>query len=139
MDLELPHRGIALAHKQIISWAKQNKQKEVLIAEDDIQFSDFGAFTYFISQKPIDFDLYLGGITWGTVRTDNTVADFSGTMLYAAHERFYDAILSLDITRDYDRAMAGLGRFVVCSPMVACQHSGFSDNQRRFIDFAPTI
>lgn len=37
--------------------------------------------------------------------------------------------------KDMDRAMAGLGKFVVCNPMVACQQSGFSDHHNRNVNF----
>lgn len=122
-------------HQQIIRWAKQRGQRDVCIAEDDVQFSSPGAFDYFVRNKPIDFDLYLGGITWGMVGNDNTVRDFSGTMLYIVHERFYETILDLSQIKDYDRMMAGLGHFVVCNPMVVCQHDGFSDNTQRQLKF----
>lgn len=51
------------------------------------------------------------------------------------HEPFYDRILNLADDSDFDRMMAGLGRFVVCNPMVACQHDGFSDNTHRHVNF----
>lgn len=139
IDETLPSRGISLAHKQIIRWAKQNGLKEICIAEDDVQFSAPGAFNYFINRKPANFDIYLGGITWGSIRENYTVRDFSGTMLYIACEKFYDVILSLPEDKDYDRAMAGLGKFVICDPMIAWQHNGYSDNQRRYIDFGPLL
>lgn len=136
-DKELPCRGISRAHKQIVSWAKQNKLEEVWIAEDDIEFSAPGAFDYFVSQKPDDFDIYLGGIIWGTIQEDHTVKDFAGATLYVASDRFYDTILNLPEDRDFDRAMAGMGKFIICEPMVACQHDGYSDNSRENMDFGP--
>lgn len=135
IDESFPCRGILRAHQQIVSWANQQGLTEVCIAEDDVQFSSSGAFDYFMSQKPMDFDLYLGGITWGIFENDYTVRDFSGTMLYMVHERFYETILNLREAKDFDRMMAGLGRFVVCNPMVSCQHDGFSDNAQRQLDF----
>jgi hypothetical protein len=138
-DQESPKRGISKAHKQIVEWAKYQQLPYVLIAEDDIWFSAPGALDYFLIHQPADFDLYVGGIIWGDVLPDNTVSDFAGSTLYIASDRFYDAILDLPEDKDYDRAMAGLGKFVVCCPMVAFQHTGYSDNHQRDCDFNPVI
>ena len=78
IDNTLPCRGISRAHKQIVTWARDQDYEEVLIAEDDIRFTALGAFQYFLKNKPTDFDIYLGGITWGTVKNNQTVNDFSG-------------------------------------------------------------
>jgi hypothetical protein len=139
VDEALPCKGISKAHKQIISWAKGNGLEDVLIAEDDLHFSAAGAFDHFINCKPFDFDIYLGGISWGSIRSDGSVHDFSGTTLYFANERFYDTLLNLPEDKDYDRAMAGLGRFFVCMPMVVMQHNGFSDNHQRHVDYGPVL
>jgi hypothetical protein len=123
-DYECPQRGISKAHKQIIAWAKSGGLPAVLIAEDDIAFSGPGALDYFLNEQPSDFDLYLGGIVWGDIQSDHTVDDFAGTTLYLAYQRFYPTLLDLPEDKDYDRALAGRGKFVVCSPLVASQHSG---------------
>jgi hypothetical protein len=138
-DPEYPQRGISKAHKQIVAWAKQQHLPQVVVAEDDIWFSAPGALNYFLDHQPTDFDLFLGGIIWGDIKSDNTVADFSGNTLYVAKERFYDTILNLAEDKDMDRAMAGLGKFVVCNPMVACQQSGFSDHHNRHVNFDAVI
>ena len=127
----------AEAHKQIIQFAKHENLTEVLIAEDDIKFTSTSAFAFYLKNKPVNCDIYLGGIIWGKLKEDNSVNDFSGTTLYLANQRFYDVLLSLPEGKDYDRALAMKGRFIVCNPMVAVQHSGFSDNQKRNIDFGP--
>jgi hypothetical protein len=138
-DLECPQRGISKAHKQIVAWAKYQGLPQIVIAEDDIWFSAPGALDYFLDHQPADFDLFLGGIIWGDIKSDNTVADFSGNTLYVARESFYDTILNLPEDKDIDRAMAGLGKFVVCSPMVACQQAGYSDHHDRQVNFDMTI
>lgn len=48
-------------------------------------------------------------------------------------------ILNLPEDKDYDRAMAGPGKYIVCDPLVASQCNGYSDNQRRYIDFGPSV
>lgn len=138
-DPESTRRGISKAHKQIIAWAKANQLSSVLIAEDDVWFSALGALDYFLNQQPADFDLFLGGIIWGEIKCDHTVEDFAGAMLYLANARFYDTILTLPEDKDYDRAMAGRGKFVVCHPMVASEHVGFSDHHQRETHFRQMI
>lgn len=120
--------GISKAHKQIIAWAAAHGRPQVLIAEYDVLFSAVGALDYFLANIPPDFDLYLGGIIWGNVKSKDIVDDFAGPTLYLVNERFYATLLNLREDIDYDRAMAGLGRFVVCNPMVVCQLDGYSDH-----------
>jgi hypothetical protein len=88
LDTENPKRGIAKAHKQIIQWASNQNLPSILIAEDDIKFTAKRAFEYFIKNEPPDFDLYLGGITYGKINTDNSVTDFAGTHLYKINKKF---------------------------------------------------
>ncbi len=128
-------KGISLAHKQIVQYAKDLKLPSILIAEDDIKFTDLGAFDFFLKNMPGDFDLYLGGITWGHIRKDNSITDFSGPILYLIHERFYDIFLSIHEDYHIDRALKNRGRFIVCNPMVAIQHDGFSDNSKRIMHY----
>src|SRR6266404_95325 len=73
MDDEGPHVGISRAHKQIVKYALERNWSEVLIGEDDLRFTAEGAFDFFISKKPSDFDIYLGGIYCGNIKGDNSV------------------------------------------------------------------
>lgn len=134
-DNDYPARGILKAHQQIVAWAKQQGLPRVIIAEDDIKFSAKGAWRFYLDQIPGDFDLYLGGITWGSLSPDQTVADFSGTALYTVSNRFYDIFLSLQPGPDFDRQLARQGIFKVCHPFVVSQHDGYSDNSRRIMKF----
>jgi hypothetical protein len=68
-------------------------------------------------------------------RKDNSVIDFSGPILYLIHERFYDTFLSINENNHIDRALKNRGRFIVCNPMVAIQHDGFSDNSKRIMHY----
>lgn len=135
LDKENPKRGIAKAHKQIIKWASNQNLPSVLIAEDDIKFTAIGAFDYFTKNEPNDFDLYLGGITYGKINTDNSVNDFAGTHLYKINQKFYNTFLSLPEEKDIDRSLAHKGKFIVCNPFVAIQQNGFSDNQKKYQDY----
>lgn len=139
IDSQFTCKGISQAHKQIIQFAKQEKLTEILIAEDDIQFTSPSSFAFYFKNKPANYDIYLGGIIWGKMNDDNSVDDFSGTTLYLANQKFYEVLLSLPEDKDYDRALAKKGKFIVCNPMVVVQHNGYSDNQKKYIDFAPYI
>jgi hypothetical protein len=134
-DSKDPKRGISQAHKRIVVWAKEQQLPSVMIAEDDIKFTAPGAFDHFMKNQPADFDLYLGGIYYGKIKEDNSVDDFAGIMLYTIHERFYDTFISVDEQEHIDRGLAGMGRFVVCNPIVALQHNGYSDNRGCYMDY----
>jgi hypothetical protein len=139
LDKEMPARGILKAHQQVISYAKREGLNKITIAEDDIHFTAKGAYRYYLANEPHDYDLYLGGITWGNIEPDGKVNDFSGTSLYTITERFYDTFLELQPGMDFDRQLAGRGIFQVCYPLVAFQHNGYSDNSHRFMDFTRYI
>lgn len=135
VDPEKICRGISRAHKQIVADAKSKGLPNALIAEDDLHFTAPGAYEFFLRKIPSDYDLYLGGVIWGKIKKDNRIDDFSGTTLYLVHEKFYDELLSVPEETDFDRALAHRGNFFVCNPQVVVQHSGFSDNQKRYIHF----
>ena len=107
----------------------------ILIAEDDVKYTAKMAFEYFIINEPKDYDLYLGGITYGKINTDNSVKDFAGTHFYKIHQRFYKTFLSLPEEKDIDRSLAHKGKFIVCNPFVAIQQNGYSDNQKKYQNY----
>jgi hypothetical protein len=130
-----PFRGINLAHKQIVRWARQEKLPMVCIAEDDFHLTAPGAWEYFIKNIPADFDLYLSGVYCGAVNKDNSVVDFCGLHLYIVHERFYSCYLGVDEMTNLDRGLAGRGRYIVSNPFCAIQHDGWSDNKQRYASY----
>lgn len=131
-----PSAGIAMAHQQIVKWAIRENLPEITIAEDDLLFTADDAFKYYQQSKPPTFDLYLGGITYGELMSDNTVKDFAGTHLYTIHQNFYSTFLDQNGEMDIDRALKNKGKFVVCNPMVAIQRDGFSDNRNKVMDYS---
>lgn len=131
LDEANPKRGISKAHKQIVQWALIEGLETVTIAEDDVKFTAPGAYNYFLSQQPADFDIYLGGITYGKITSDGSVEDFAGTHLYQIKRKFFDKFLSLPEEKDIDRSLANKGAFKVCNPFVAIQHDGYSDNHKK--------
>src|SRR4051812_48537305 len=62
-----PPTGISQAHKQIIRHAKEASLPMVLVMEDDVKFTSHDAFDRFVQNIPTDFDLYLGGISFGDI------------------------------------------------------------------------
>lgn len=139
---ETPAAGICRAHKQIILAAKQTGKPSILVMEDDVRFSAPGAFAYYLSRIPQDYDLYFGGIYFGKVMPDGRVTQFSGTHCYICHERFYDTILSLPEKDHIDVELSVLAtepgstiRFQVCQPFVCDQRPGWSDSRQEMVDF----
>lgn len=128
-------RGINLAHKQIVRWAREERLPMVCIAEDDLKITGKGCWDLFLKNIPSDFDLYLSGIYCGKIEADNTVIDFCGLHLYIVHERFYDCYLGVDEMTNIDRGMANRGRYVVSNPFCAIQYDGWSDNKRRYASY----
>jgi hypothetical protein len=134
-----PKRGIAKAHKKIISYAYDNNLSSVMIAEDDIKFTSPGAFDYFLKNEPAEYDIYLGGIFYGNIKADGSVNDFAGATLYVVKQQFYAVFLSLPENEniDFDRALVGKGKFIVCDPFVAIQYNGYSDNVKKHRSYEP--
>jgi hypothetical protein len=129
-------RGISQAHKQIVSFAKDNGLPEVLIGEDDLMFTCARSFEYFMENKPSDYDVYLASIYNGQLNEDNTVRDLAGFTFYMVHSRFYDTFLSLSENDHIDRSLRLYkGRYVVCNPFIAIQRDGFSDNKRKICNY----
>ncbi|MBL0096190.1 MAG: hypothetical protein IPP46_06550 [Bacteroidetes bacterium] len=131
LDIENPKRGIAKAHKKIVEWARNQNLQSILIAEDDVKFTAPRAFEYFLQNEPKEYDLYLGGIAYGNINSDNSTDDFSGAHFYKINQKFYDIFLSVPEEKDIDRSLANKGKFIVCDPFIAVQQNGFSDNQKR--------
>lgn len=129
-------QGISRAHKQIVYYAKENNMPEILIGEDDVKFTAPNAFNYFLENKPPDFDIYNSGIYFGVIHPDNTTNHFASLHCYIIHERFYDTFLATDETKNIDKALKGKGKFVICNPFAAIQHTTFSDNKKKLVNYS---
>jgi len=128
IDGSLSKNRISKAHKQIVQYAKSKNLPEILIAEDDLHFTSKGAFKFFLSKKPLDYDIYLGSIYHGSLNCESIVNDFTGLTFYIINKRFYDRFLSVSEEQHLDRALKKKGKYVVCNPFTVIQHNGFSDN-----------
>lgn len=87
-------KAINLSHKMIVEDALDKGLEEVCIFEDDIKFTDLGAWDYYLINKPKSFDIYLGGIYLGDILPDNTVKSFTALHCYIIHSKFYTTFLS---------------------------------------------
>jgi hypothetical protein len=124
--------NISAAHRQIVEYAKLAGWPMVAIGEDDLKFFAPGAWDYFVSTiPPVDFDIYLSSVYTGDIRADNTTEGFTGFHLYIVHARFYDLFLGVNPHEHIDRALKGLGKYVVCDPMIAEQYDGWSSNTKK--------
>ena len=134
-SMESSQKGINLAHKQCVKYAKEKGWKEVCIMEDDVKFTNSGSFKHFLETKPKDFDVYLSGIYAGEIGLDNLVNSFSGLHCYIVNERFYDKFLSIPSNVHIDRGMANLGKFYVSYPFTAIQYNGYSYNTKMDMNY----
>lgn len=130
-----PKTGISHAHKQIVANAQAFSQPQVIIAEDDLRFTARNSYQYFLEYLPTDFDLYLGGIMYGTIKPDRTVKRFAGLTLYVVQQRFYETFLQLPDDAHLDQAMDNIGKYVICDPMIITQHDGYSDNHKKIMEY----
>lgn len=124
-------RGINLAHRQIVQYAKDNNLPFTIICEDDVKFFAPNAFKYFIDNTPQDYDLFFSMIYVGDITDNRITSAFSGMTMYAINNRFYDFFLSLPESIHIDRELgkyADQFKFMVCDKFVAEQIPGKSDN-----------
>lgn len=146
IDKELPWRGISKSHKQIVQWAKECKLPFVAIAEDDFRLRP-GGWKCFTENMPGDFDMYMAGISGGTVNEQtHEVTGWSGLFLYCIHSRFYDCFLSAPEDKNIDRWLSGLGLdsiekqlgrkpvYKVCWPMACITRDGVSFKSGEYVD-----
>ena len=118
-------------HRKIVQYAKDNGLKRIIIAENDITFTDKGAWDYYLKQIPESYDLFLGMIYVGNIENGRLVSDASGFTLYTIHERFYDFFLNVKPDHHIDRAITSYHErfeFKVCHPFVCYQNNTQSDN-----------
>ena len=83
--------SINASHKQIIRYAKENNIPEICVAEQDLTFTDKGAWDYFLKNKPKEFDIYLGA-TYILPVSNKKICGFH---LYIISEKYYDSFLSV--------------------------------------------
>jgi hypothetical protein len=129
-------RAISRAHKQVVAYAKESGLSEICIMEDDCIFLGKRAFEYYIENKPIDYDIWLGGISNKLKFHLDYIIDFRGLTLYTISEQFYDAFLSVPEIVDIDAGLKGLGKYFLCPKIVCSQRAGYSYHKKRHKDYS---
>lgn len=120
---------INASHKQIVRYAKMAEWDSVIIAEDDITFTNKDSWNYFLINEPDVYDIYLGMIYLGSINDNNIVKEFTGLTLYSIKSSFYEKFLSVPDEDHIDRLISDVGGvFKVCRPFVCKQLNGFSSN-----------
>lgn len=124
--------SINASHKQIIRYAKENNIPEICVAEQDLTFTDKGAWDYFLKNKPKEFDIYLGA-TYILPVSNKKICGFH---LYIISEKYYDSFLSVPDDAHIDTAVCDWGGdFNFCYPFPALQKAGFSFNAKDIVDY----
>lgn len=125
-------KSINLSHKMVIQNAKDNKDKECCIAEQDISFTCPTSWEYFLKNKPDKYSLYL----WGSYIVPISNNKVCGLQLYFIDSSFYDAFLSAPDNVHIDTYMDELkGDYHYCYPFPALQRPGFSANNKAICDY----
>jgi GR25 family glycosyltransferase involved in LPS biosynthesis len=140
-----PVIGIAKAHLNAISYAKDNDLDNVIIMEDDVLFRANGKryAEKCFNNLPNDYDLLLGGIYQSNGLTKyndywSKTQTFSGLHFYIVNKQAYDKILNgYKFNCHIDRYMAGVGKLncYVTNKLFAIQQNGYSDNSKMFCDY----
>ncbi len=132
-----PIKSLNLTHKSIVCKAKELNMPYVWILEDDCRFSKPDAAQFFVANRPEQFDLYIGGISYGEPLPNNTIDKFSAMHCYMVHARFYDIFLKLPSDKHIDMALSDVPNriYKVCNPFVAYQAPGYSDIAQAEVDY----
>lgn len=126
-----PVESINASHKMIVKDAKEKRLPEVIIAEQDLQFTSPNSWKYFMKNKPKSFDLYLA-CTFGSLEHKMVC----GFHLYIISEKFYDKFLSVSNKEHIDTVMDSLkGDYKFCYPFVALQRAGYSANSGCVVNY----
>lgn len=132
IDRKTVTESINASHKRIVEWAKENGLLEVMIAEQDLTFTNPNAWEYFLNNKPEDFDIYLAA-TYIPPITNNKICGFH---LYIVRQQFYDKFLSVDDRKHIDTGVCEMGgNFKFCYPFPALQRSGYSANNGTVVNY----
>lgn len=134
-----PYVNVMRAHKNVVRFAKDNDLEKVIVGEDDIRFSAKGAWEYYLSSMPDDFDVYLGMIYCGNIPDNRVTTNFAGLQLYTVHKRHYDFFLDAPETMHLDMYLgewAYKHDYFVCDPFVCYGEPGYSDNTKQMWNHA---
>lgn len=129
-----PKKAIHEGHRDIVQLAKDNNWENVIIAEDDIKFTNPNSWQYFLSQIPEVYDLFFGLLYQGEIKDNRVVNGFNGCMtLYVVHNRFYDTFLSQPVDTHVDVQLGNVcfqHEFKIIPQYCVIQRGGYSLNRR---------
>lgn len=135
--------GICKSHKAIVQDAKNRGLERVHIAEDDITFFGEGAWEYYLSQIPENYDLFMGMVYVGTADNENRInSACSAFTLYTIHHNFYDSFLSVPDSCHIDREITGMhDRYLmkIIDKFVCYQNGTKSSNTFMTCDYSPYL
>ena len=122
---------VNLGHKKIVQYAKDNNLESIIIAENDLTFTDKGAWDYYLKNTPKSYDLYLGMIYSGKIKDNKLDGESCGFTMYRIHQKFYDFFLNTPNNGHIDRIVTKHFNefdFYVCDKFVCYQNDTQSDN-----------
>ena len=142
-----PATGISKAHKECVRFARDSKMSSITILEDDVKFTHPSSWKRYITlaeELPKDWDMYLAGAygTFGIQPVGESlisVDDTAGLHCYTVNAKFFNKFLDAPETGHLDRWLTknGKAQTYIAHPFLALQHSGFSDQQKRNVNFEP--
>ncbi len=136
--------GISMSFKRIIE--ENYDEPEIHIIEDDIKFTSENSRVYFEEQYkklPEDWQIYLGGSYTHLVDEKLSgllkIRDYRTFNSLVIRKSAYDHILSHDVAthENIDHWVSTkIKHAYLCYPMVAIEHSGYSYNAGRKVDYS---
>ncbi|HEV3223888.1 MAG TPA: hypothetical protein VGZ90_13460 [Puia sp.] len=138
IDRKTVEESINASHKMLVKWAKEEQMDEICIGEDDLFFPAKDGWNWYLSNKPQEFDIYLGGCYGVPMPIINPLKEFVALHLYTIRSSWYDSFLSAADNTHIDTAQTG-GRFFCCYPMAAVQRAGYSANNHRECDYNTSL
>lgn len=132
--------SISESFKSVIREAKEKGEKEIAIFEDDVMFPNQNGWEYFIKNKPLNYDIYIGGTYFDDDKTNFKppivkVNEYVGNQCIIVSERYYDTWLNSDSSQHCDSVHNGKGDFYLCFPMIALQRPGWSCNSSAVVNY----
>lgn len=131
--------GISRAFKNIVRDAKEKELPMVMIAEDDIVFTDKDSMKYFLENMPSYFDMYIASYYSGLETYDHRIERYRGNTLVVVHSKFYDKFLALPEDKNIDSALDFQGEYFVSPLFCALQIPGYSDQMKKQVDYTNKI
>lgn len=142
-------RSCGMSHITLIKQAKENNLPYVIIAEDDLKFTDTNSYNKFLElinkASQTDCDILLSGVyvnkkIIGENKEIQVIKKYNGCHLYCIFEKAYDRCLEFEqtpIDEHIDNFYCKNLVSYVCYPFVAVQQDNiYSDNVKQIVDYS---